>query len=585
MFNKLKFISMKQEILRHSLSHILAHAVKELYPGVKFGIGPAIENGFYYDFEFKNNISIQDLPKIEKKMKELIKKSITFSKKNITKIEAKKLFKNQPYKLELIKELKDKTATIYRSGDFIDLCKGPHLQSTKEINPDAFKLEKTAGAYWKGTEKNQMLTRIYGLAFATKKELDNYIKLQEEAEKRDHKKLGKELDLFHFSELVGPGLPLFTPKGTFIIEELQKTVEEICREYGFQKVSTPHLAKIKLYELSGHAKKFSEELFHVTSARGQKFVIKPVQCPHQTQIYASRIRSYKELPIRYMESGKQYRAEKSGEVGGLNRVYAITVEDGHSFCTPEQVKDEIKGMINIIKKFYSSLGLWGKHSVDLSVRDYKHPAKYIGEKKDWDLCEKILQEVSNEMKLNAKRCEGEAALYGPKLDFMFKDSLGKEIQIPTVQIDFATPKRFDLTYIDKDGKEKPPVMVHRAILGSYERFLALIIEYFGGAFPLWLSPIQYWIIPISEKHEKYAKEILKTIKESGQRAELKNENETLGKKIRNGELQKIPYLLITGDKEIKSKTVSVRERGKGNIGVMKLKKLLEKTKELIEKKK
>lgn len=557
---------MKIENIRHSLAHILATAVKELYPGVKLGMGPAVENGFYYDFEFAKSLTPSDLARVEKKMKELIKKDIKFEKKLIAKEVAKKLFREEKYKLELIREMKEKKVIIYKSGDFVDLCKGPHIRSSKEIPFDSFKLDRIAGAYWKGNEKNKMLTRIYGLAFSNREELSSFLKIQEEAEKRDHRKLGKLLDLFAFSELVGPGLPLFTPKGTIIIEELKKEIEKICRSYGFEKVITPHLAKIEMYELSGHAKKFGEELFHVTSEQSDEFALKPVQCPHQTQIYASRPRSYKDLPIRYMESEKQYRAEKAGEIGGLNRVYAITVEDGHTFCTIDQVKDEIKVMVSIIEKFYKSIGLWNNHWVSLSVRDPKHPEKYIGDEKDWNLCEKILKQVSDEMKLGAKKMEGEAALYGPKLDFMFKDALGKEIQIPTVQIDFATPKKFNLTYTDKDGKEKSPVMVHRAILGSYERFLALIIEHYAGAFPAWLSPVQIYVIPIGEKYIPYAQNVFKKLNSLNLRVELKNGNETLSKKIRYGEIQKIPYLLIVGDTEKKNKTISVRKRGRGNIG-------------------
>ncbi|MFC1700959.1 threonine--tRNA ligase [Patescibacteria group bacterium] len=569
----------KIEIIRHSYTHILAMAIKKLYPKVKFGIGPVIENGFYYDFD-NIKISPEDLPKIEKKIKELIKKNLEFKKEEISEDKAKELFKNQPYKLELIKELKK--ITIYKSDDFIDLCKGPHVESTKELKTDSFKLTKTAGAYWKGDEKNPMLTRIYGIAFENKKELEKHLEMLKQAEKRDHRKLGKELDLFCFSDLVGPGLPLFTPKGVIIIDELQKYIEEVCRKYGFEKVKTPHLAKIDLYNISGHAKKFSEELFHVSSKKGHKFIMKPVQCPHQTQIYASKTRSYRELPIRYMESEKQYRAEKTGEVGGLNRVYAITVEDGHSFCRVSQVKQEVKNMINIIKDFYVALGLWENHWISLSVRDYDHPEKYIGEPKDWDECEKILQAISDEMKLNAKRCEGEAALYGPKLDFIFKDSIGKEIQIPTVQLDFATPKRFNLTYINEQGKEENPVMVHRAVLGSYERFLALLIEHYAGAFPVWLSPEQVHILPIGKDHQKFAKEILNKFTESNIRTVLKDGDETLGKKIRESELQKIPYILIIGDKEIKSKSISIRQRIKGNIGQMKIKDIIEKIKKEIK---
>jgi threonyl-tRNA synthetase len=570
---------MNLEIIRHSLAHVLAYSIQELYPGVKFGTGPAIENGFYYDFELPKKINDQDLVKIEKRMKELISQNFKFTKKILTKKEAEKLFKDQPYKIELIKEKagKNNKVKIYRSGEFIDLCQGPHIKSSKEISGNSFTLERIAGAYWKGNEDNKMLTRIYGLAFANQKELNRYLKLKKEAKERDHRKLGRELDLFCFSDLVGPGLPLFSPKGAFIKEALQGKIEKICRSYGFEKVITPHLAKIDLYEISGHAKKFKEELFHVSSEKGHQFVMKPVQCPHQTQIYASKTRSYRDLPIRYMESEKQYRAEKPGEVGGLNRVYAITVEDGHSFCTIEQVKEEIKIMVRIVKDFYKEFGLWGNHSISLSTRDKKHPEKYIGEEKDWNKCEKILKEVCQEMKLKAKENQGEAALYGPKIDFMFRDSLGKEVQIPTVQIDFATPKRFNLSYIDKDGKEKPPVMVHRAILGSYERFIALITEHFAGAFPFWLSPEQVWIISISNQQSKYAQKIAKELESlAGLRVKVKDENGTLSKKIREGETQKIPYLLIVGKEEEKEKSVSLRERGKGDRGKIKLENFISK---------
>lgn len=576
---------MEINIIRHSLAHILASAVQNLYPGAKFGIGPAIENGFYYDIEFPRKVTPEDLPKIEKEMKRIIKQNISFKKKVVTKEKARTLFKDQPYKKELIKEMPAKSVTIYENGDFIDLCRGPHIKFTEEINPDSFKLTKIAGAYWRGDENNPMLTRIYGTAFKNKKELQKYLNLQKEAKKRDHRKLGKELDLFCFSDIVGAGLPLYTPKGTIIKEELQKEVETICYNYGFQKVITPHLAKIKLFEISGHAEKFNEELFRVSSKRGHKFVLKPVQCPHQTQIYASRPRSYRDLPIRYMESEKQYRAEKPGEVGGLNRVYAITVEDGHSFCTIGQVKSEIKDMVKIIKRFYKSLGLWGNHWVSLSLRDYSHPEKYIGEKKDWDKCEKILEEVCQEMKLGAKKIEGEAALYGPKIDFMFKDALGKEIQIPTVQIDFATPKRFNLSYVDKKGKEQPPVMVHRAILGSYERIIALLIEHFAGAFPVWLSPVQVWIVPVGSDHRKYAQDIQKELESHGIRSEAKIQAETVGKKIREGEKQKIPYILVVGDKEKKSNSVRVRKRKEGDDGMIKMKTFIRRINKEIEQRK
>jgi threonyl-tRNA synthetase len=578
------------ETKRHSLAHIMASAIKELYPQAQLAIGPAIENGFYYDIDFSDvKITEADLKNIEKKMSHLIKQNLSFTReeKKIDEAIASAKTEGNPYKQEILEELKaegETSVSFYTVGNFVDLCRGPHVESTGKIKLGSFKLQRLAGAYWRGDEKNKMLTRIYGLAFENKEELDNYLKLVEEAEKRDHRKLGKELDLFCFSDLVGPGLPLFTPKGMMIIDELRNHIETVCRKYGFLKVMTPHLAKIDLYEASGHAKKFSDELFHVTSDKGHQMVMKPVQCPHQTQIYASRTRSYRDLPIKYMESEKQYRAEKSGEVGGLSRVYAITVEDGHTFCRIDQVKEELKDLVNIIKDFYSALGLWGKHWVSLSVRDYEHPEKYIGETSDWDICEKMLQEVSDEMDLEAKKMEGEAALYGPKLDFMFRDSLGKEIQIPTVQVDFATPKRFNLVYTDKDGSEKNPVMVHRAILGSYERFLALIIEHFAGAFPLWLSPVQVKIISVGETHIDYCQKLANELKENNIRVEIDINNETVGNKIRKAVNEKSPYMLVIGDKEMNSDKLSVRDRGSQEAREIKKEDFISELKQKIENK-
>ncbi|HQB60012.1 MAG TPA: threonine--tRNA ligase, partial [Candidatus Moranbacteria bacterium] len=554
------------EILRHSTSHVLASAVLEMFPEAKFGVGPAIENGFYYDFDLPRTLIPEDLPLLEEKMKEIIKKDFPFERAEISTEKARKDFEKlgQTYKVELIDDLAkegNKKVSVYKTGPFVDLCSGPHIESTGKINPKAFALTKISGAYWKGDEKNKQMQRIYGVVFETEKELRQYKIQQEEAAKRDHRKLGKDLDLFCFSDLVGPGLPLFTPKGTIIIDELKKAVESICRKYGFEKVSAPSLAKIELFEISGHAKKFGDELFHVTSEKKHDFVLKPVQCPHHTQIYASKTRSYRDLPIRYMESDKQYRAEKTGEVGGLSRVYAITVEDGHSFCRVDQVKDEVVNMVKIIKNFYSALGLWGNHRVCLSVRDYDHPEKYIGDQKDWDTCEKMLQEISNEMNLSAEKQEGEAALYGPKLDFMFKDATGREIQIPTVQLDFATAKKFKLHYINEKGEKISPVMVHRAILGSYERFLVLLIEHYAGAFPLWLSPVQMTIIPVSEKFSDYAKDVKKKLLERNIRVEINDKAESLGKRISETEKQKIPYILVVGEKEMKDGTVNVRTHG------------------------
>ena len=473
--------------------------------------------------------------------------------------------------------------SFYRQGEFTDLCAGPHLISTGKVK--SVKILSSSSAYWKGDEKREVLQRIYGISFPKKKELDEYLERLEDAKSRDHRKIGKELDLFCFSDYVGGGLPLYTPKGTIIKDTLQREIEKICRSYGFQKVSCPSLANISLFETSGHAQKFNDELFRVSSPKGHEFVLKPVQCPHHTQIYASKMRSYKDLPIRYMESDKQYRAELQGSVGGLSRVYAITIEDGHSFCRIDQVKDEVINMCNIIRDFYTRMGLWEDHWVSLSVRDYDHPEKYIGNKEDWDLCESMLQEVSDELHLEAKRCEGEAALYGPKLDFMFTDALGREVQIPTVQVDFSTPKRFGLYYVDKNGEKQTPVMVHRAILGSYERFLALILEQFKGALPTWLSPVQVKILPISDAHIEYAKEIMKKLEDEEIRVELDDRQEKTGYKIREAQIQKIPYMLVVGDKEVESNTLSVRSRDDGDMGKFDVEDFITKIKKEISEKK
>ena len=424
------------------------------------------------------------------------------------------------------------------------------------------KLIRVSGVYFEGNANNEMITRIVGKGFKSKEELNKYNEFLEDAKERDHRKIGQDLDLFCFSDYVGAGLPLYTPRGTIVKDELQKEIERVCRKYGFQKVSCPSLADISLFETSGHAQKFNEELFRVESPKGHKFVLKPVQCPHHTQIFASKLRSYKDLPIRYMESDKQYRAELQGAVGGLSRVYAITVEDGHSFCTRDQVKQEVINMCNLIKDFYSRMGLWKDQWISLSVRDYEHPEKYIGNKEDWDICEQMLQEVSDELGLNAKRCEGEAALYGPKLDFMFKDALGRDIQIPTVQLDFAMPKRFNLFYIDENGEKKTPVMVHRAVLGSYERFLVLLLEQFKGVLPIWLSPVQVNIVPVNMKyHDEYCRKIKQILFDRDIRVEYDNSKEQMSKKIRQSNIMKNPITLIIGDNERDNNLISYRKYG------------------------
>lgn len=434
----------------------------------------------------------------------------------------------------------------------------------RKIDNDVYvKLLRVSGVYFEGNANNKMIQRIVGKSFESKEDLDKYNVFIEEAKERDHRKIGQDLDLFCFSDYVGAGLPLFTPRGTIIIDELKREMERVCRKYGFEKVSCPSLADISLFETSGHAQKFNEELFRVESPKGHKFVLKPVQCPHHTQIFASKLRSYKDLPIRYMESDKQYRAELQGAVGNsLSRVYAITVEDGHVFCTREQVKQEIINICNLIKEFYSRMGLWENHWVSLSVRDYEHPEKYIGEKSDWDLCESLLQEISDELRLDAKRCEGEAALYGPKLDFMFRDALDREIQIPTVQLDFATPKRFGLFYIDENGEKQTPVMVHRAVLGSYERFLVLLLEQFKGVLPVWLSPVQVNIVPVNMKyHDEYCQKLKQILIDEDIRVSYDDSKEQMGKKIRQSNVMKNPYTLIIGDNERDNNLISFRKYG------------------------
>jgi len=577
------------DIMRHSTAHVLAAAILKLFPEAKFGIGPVVKNGFYYDLELDRTLSTSDFSKIEKQMRRIIRENHPFDRISLSIETAREKFDefDQKYKVEIIDDLKKagkSEVSLYKTGAFTDLCRGPHVDSSGEIPVDAFKLMKVAGAYWKGDEKREQLQRIYGVSFETKEELEKYLKQQEEAEKRDHRKLGKELDLFSFSPLVGTGLPLWSPKGTIIRNELQNALLEISKKYNMLPVTIPHIAKRALYETSGHAQKFGEELIKVVS-HYDEFVMKPVNCPHHTQIYASKPRSYRDLPIRYMESTMQYRDEKPGEIGGLTRVRAITVDDGHIFCRVDQIKEEAKNIAKIIEEFYTGIGLFGNHWVSLSVRDPETPDAYIGNPEDWDAAENMLQEISDDLKLNAKRVEGEAALYGPKLDYMFKDSLGREQQLATIQLDFSMPKRFELTYIDNEGKEATPVMIHRAILGSYERFLAILIEHFAGVFPTWLSPTQVVIIPISEKFNEYGKKVYSRLKEGNIRVELDTTDISLGKRISNARKQKTPYMLIVGGKEEESETVAVRSREDGDIGAISVEEFLNNIKEEIKEKK
>src|SRR3990167_291476 len=553
--------------IRHSAEHVLMQAMRNL--GYKFhmAMGPATDDGFYFDFELlEGQVLEDDFPKIESEMKKIIKQDLKISQHEVTVDKAREMFKDNPYKQEWIDEivLQKAPITIYWTGEpgqkdsFVDLCKGPHVKSTGQIG--TIKLLSIAGAYWRGSEKNKMLTRIYGTAFETEKELNEHLEEREKQLANDHRILGKKLDLFAFSDLVGKGFVIYTPKGTIIKNELKNALVKMSKKYGVQEVNIPHLAKIDLYEKSGHAQKFANELFKVTNHYDEEFVLKPVNCPHHTQIYASKPRSYRDLPIRYIESTQQHRDEKPDAIGGLNRTRSFEIDDGHTFCTPDQIKQEVINTIKIVEEFYTGLGMWGKHWVSLSFSDPNTPEKYIGEPSDWQKAEKMLQEISDELNLNAKVMIGEAALYGPKIDFMLKDTQGNDRQLATVQVDFAMPKRFELTYIDENGKEKTPVMMHRAILGSYGRFIANLLENTGGAFPVWLSPVQVQIVSISDKSINYAKDIKSKLEIDDIRVELDDSNETMGNKIRKAGEQKIPYMLIIGEKEAEAKTVSIRTR-------------------------
>jgi threonyl-tRNA synthetase len=572
---------MKIEIIRHSLSHLLASAVQEMYPEAKFGIGPNIENGFYYDFELSESLTPLHLLKIEKRMKDLIKQSLKFEKKIITKAEAESLFQNQPYKLELIKDLDE--ISVYQVGKFIDLCAGPHVESTKAIPQDSFKLIKTAGAYWRGSEKNKMLTRIYGLAFENKEKLEEYLKLQEEAEKRDHKKLGRDLDLFLIDPTVGLGLVLWQPKGAILWQTMEDFWRQEHLKNGYQLVRTPHIGSRTLWETSGHWGFYNESMYPPLEVgrtlkelqegkeaeTKEEYLLKPMNCPFHVMIYKAKPKSYRDLPIRWAECGTVYRYEKSGELSGLTRVRGFTQDDAHIICTKDQVKDELKRVADFILSMLKTFG-FKDFNVYLSLRDPNNKSKYAGTDEGWDFTEEILEEVAKEQGLNYKKEVGEAAFYGPKLDYKIKDCLGREWQCSTLQFDFNLPERFDMTFTNAAGEKERPYMLHRALFGSFERFIGLLIEHYAGALPFWLSPEQVWVLPISDKHNKYARKITEELKAQNLRVELREENETIGKKIRNGEMQKIPYLLVVGDKEIESKSVAVRERGQKDLGSMKL---------------
>ncbi len=578
------------ETQRHSLAHVMAAAVEELWPGALFGVGPVIENGFYYDFDLPAALTPIDLLKIEKRMKKIIERNIPFIRKEMKLDEAIAYFKErkQPYKVELLEDLKRKGTTrpeesqefdaakpesvsIYETGEFVDLCRGPHVATTKELG--AFKLTRIAGAYWRGNEKNKMLQRIYGFAFATQQELDAHLAMLVEAEKRNHKILGPALDLFTFSDLVGPGLPLWTPNGTMVRNLLDAFVWQLREKRGYMRVEIPHITKKDLYEKSGHWEKFKDELFRITTREGHEFAMKPMNCPHHTQIYARHPWSYRELPQRYANTTTCYRDEQTGELSGLSRVRAFAQDDAHVFCRMVQAKEEFLKIWDIVHEFYPVFGF--NLRVRLSLHDPKHPEKYLGDKKKWEIAEGILREIVTEKNIDWFEGVGEAAFYGPKLDFMAKDAINREWQVATIQLDLNMPERFDLTCINELGEKERIVMIHAAIMGSIERFLSILIEHTAGAFPTWLAPVQVQVLPVSTKHDRSAKKLTKLLLEAGVRVHCDDANETVGYKIRKAEKQKVPYMLVIGDKEAKLTKLAVRLRGQQTTKGMTVKKFVE----------
>jgi threonyl-tRNA synthetase len=558
--------------LWHSSAHLMAESVEFFYPGAKFGIGPDIENGFYYDIDLGDRpISEGDLKKLEDKMLELAREKQKYLRKEVSKTEAIKYFtaKGDEYKLELINDLEDGEITFYESGKFVDLCRGPHLPDTSPIK--AVKLLNIAGAYWRGDEKRKQLTRIYGITFPKKSELDEYLVKLEEAKKRDHRKIGKELELFTFSQKVGQGLPLWLPKGAQLREKLEQFLKKVQKEAGYEPVITPHIGNVELYKTSGHYDKYGKDSFQPISTpiEGEQFFLKPMNCPHHCEIYKNKPHSYKELPIRYAEFGTVYRYEQSGELHGLTRVRGFTQDDAHIFCTPDQVKSEFKGVMAIVMKIFKALA-FNDFTVQISLRDPNDREKYIGTEENWNKAEQAILEVAEESGMEAVVVYGEAAFYGPKMDFMVKDAIGRKWQLGTIQVDYNLPERFDLEYKGSDNENHRPVMIHRAPFGSMERFVAVLIEHTAGKFPIWLTPDQVIILPISEKYQNYAEKVLSFLNNSEIRAQIDDRSEKTGRKIRDAELKRIPYMLIVGEQEELEGTVAVRKQGDGDQGKVSL---------------
>ncbi|MDP3975252.1 MAG: threonine--tRNA ligase [Candidatus Jorgensenbacteria bacterium] len=553
----------KLDGIRHSLAHLLAAAVLEKYPKTKLAIGPTIEHGFYYDFKFPKAVSVEELKGFEKTMRKLIAQKLPFSGRKVTAAEAKKIFKDQPFKLELIKEfVKDKKPlTVYKTGDiFLDLCRGGHVKSTSAINPDAFALTHLAGAYWRGSEKNPMLTRIYGLAFATKKELEVYLAMLEEAKKRDHRKLGAELELFTFDERVGKGLPLWLPAGTIVKNEVEKLAIEMEEKYGYERVSTPHVAKKELYETSGHLPYYADGMYPPMKMDDGTYYLRAMNCPHHHVIYGARPRSYRELPLRLAEYGTVYRNELSGTLAGLLRVRMLSMNDAHIYCRKDQIEEEFKRVLDLNLEYFKLFGLTD-YSFRLSLGDPKNKTKFVNEPANWKYAESVLRAIMKKSGVKFTEAPGEAAFYGPKVDVQVRSVIGREETMSTIQLDFAAKTRFNLVYQDKNGKENNEVFViHRAPLSTHERFIAFLIEHYAGNFPAWLSPVQAKVLPVAEAHTRYAENVVAALKGRHIRAKLSPADETLGKRIRAAELEKTPYILVVGEKEESVKTVNVRRR-------------------------
>lgn len=580
------------EVQRHSFAHVMAAAIKELFPKVKLGVGPVVENGFYYDIELPRPLKTDDLVLVEKRMRDIIARKTSFVKRKMSLAEAKKSFGElgETYKLELIhdvethgttkydeiqsegadtKKHKVNFVTVYKTGEFMDLCRGPHVKNAGQLNPKAFKLTKIAGAYWRGDEHNPMLQRIYGVAFNTTEELSKYLAQQEEAQRRDHRKLGKELGLFVFSDLVGPGLPLYTFHGAGILKRIKAYSNKLRQEMGYEEVQTPQINKAELFKTSGHYDKYRNDMFNAVSHyTSEEYFLKPMNCPQHTQIFAAEKRSYKDLPFRVADFSLLYRDEKPGELSGLTRLRSFSQDDSHCFCTEEQLEEEFNKLLDAIAQVMKTYEM--KYKIRLSLRDPKQKKKYLGDDKVWDHSQKLLKNLLVHKKINFTVAEGEAAFYGPKMDLLASDSLGREWQLSTIQLDFNMPQRFNLSYTAPSGKTKQPIMIHSALVGSPERIFGVLIEHYAGAFPFWLAPVQIAVVTVGEKHKKYAKDIAAELKTSEYRVKVMDDDESVGKKIRLAENEKIPYVLVVGDKEVDKKSVALRARGSRDIKTMKL---------------